>query len=83
MKQHHFVISFDEATGAWKWDTDAEEARFEDGTIYTEATEEWSNGYLGDSIYEPNEEILVEQLKRALWTMNLVNGAFAQGEENE
>jgi hypothetical protein len=83
MKQHHFVISFDEATGAWKWDTDAEEARFEDGTIYTEATKEWSNGYLGDSIYEPNEEILVEQLKRALWTMNLVNGAFPQGEEDE
>lgn len=81
MKQHHFVISFDEATGWWSWDTDSEEARFGDGTIYTEATNEWSSGYLGDGEYEPNEEILVEQLKRALWTMNLVNGAYPQGKE--
>jgi hypothetical protein len=83
MKQHHFVISFDEATGAWSWNTDSEEAHFEDGTIYTEATNEWSSGYLGDGVYEPNEEILVDQLKRAVKIMNLVNGAGAQGEENE
>jgi hypothetical protein len=83
MKQHHFVISFDEATGAWSWNTDSEEAHFEDGTIYTEATNEWSSGYLGDGVYEPNEEILVDQLKRAVKIMNLVNGAGAQGEEDE
>lgn len=81
MKQHHFVISFDETTKAWKWDTDVEEARFDEGTIFED--DQWHSGYLGDGEYEPNEEILVEQLKRALWTMNLVNGAFPQGEEDE
>jgi hypothetical protein len=83
MKQHHFVIAYDTETNTWYWDTGTEEARFEDGTIYTEATNEWSSGYLGDGVYEPNEEILVDQLKRALKIMNLVNGAGAQGEEDE
>ena len=83
MKQHHFVVVFDEQTKAWSWDTGTEEARFEDGTIYNTATDEWSGGYLGDGEYEPAEEMLIEQLKRALWTMNLVNGAYTEDEEDE
>jgi hypothetical protein len=83
MKQHHFIISFDEITGAWKWDTDAEEARFVDGTIYNESTGSWTSGYLGDGEYEPAEDGLIGQLKHALWTMNLVNGALPQGDEDE
>jgi hypothetical protein len=81
-KVHHFVVSFDEATGKWKWDTDSEEARFEDGTIYNPENDEWSNGYLGDGIYEPNEEILVEQIKHSMWVMNLVNGKVSDGADN-
>jgi hypothetical protein len=80
-KQHHFVVSFDESTGKWTWDTDAEEARFEDGTIYNQDTNEWSSGYLGNGEYEPAEDNLVEQLKHALWCINLVNGKADDSDE--
>jgi hypothetical protein len=73
-KEHHFVVSFSEETGKWKWDTSVEEARFEEGTIFNYDTNEWSSGYLGDGEYEPAEEGLIDQLKHALGVMNLVNG---------
>ena len=73
-KEHHFVVSFNEETGKWKWDTSVEEARFDEGTIFNYETNEWSSGYLGDGEYEPAEEGLIEQLKHALGVMNLVNG---------
>ena len=79
-KEHHFVVSFNEESGEWKWDTDVEEARFEEGTIYNIDSNEWSSGYLGDGEYEPAEEGLVEQLKHALYVMNLVNGKVGEGE---
>jgi hypothetical protein len=80
-KEHHFIVSFDEATGKWHWNTDQEEVRFVDGTICNYDTNEWSSGYLGDGEYEPAEESLVEQLKRALGIMNIVNGV--SGGEDE
>jgi hypothetical protein len=73
-KVHHFVVSFDEGTGKWQWDTDAEEARFVDGTICDTDTNSWWSGYLGDGEYEPAEDNLIEQLKHALGIMNIVNG---------
>jgi hypothetical protein len=79
-KEHHFVVSFNEETGKWKWDTDVEEARFEEGTIYNTDSNEWSSGYLGDGKYEPAEKELVEQLTHALYVMNLVNGKVKDGE---
>ena len=78
MKQHYFVVSFDETTGAWKWDVDVEEARFDEGTIFE--NDKWHSAYLGDGEYEPAEEGLIGQLKHALWTMNLVNGALPEEE---
>ena len=82
-KQHHFVIKFDEETKLWSWDANVEEARFDEGTIFNYDTNEWSSGYLGDGEYEPAEEGLIEQLKHALGVMNVVNGAYPQGEDNE
>jgi hypothetical protein len=73
-KVHHFVVSFDEGTGKWQWDTDAEEARFVDGTICDTDTNSWWSAYLGDGEYEPAEDNLIEQLKHALGIMNIVNG---------
>jgi hypothetical protein len=73
-KEHYFVVKFDEQTGTWSWDTDIEESRFGDGTIYNSDTNEWSSGYLGDGEYEPAEDGLIEQLKHSLYVMNLVNG---------
>ena len=72
-KEHHFVVTFSEKTGEWKWDTDVEEARFEEGTIFNYDTNEWSSGYLGDGEYEPSEDMLIEQLKQGLHTMNLMS----------
>jgi hypothetical protein len=82
-KEHHFVVSYNEATKEWKWDTSVEEARFDEGTIFNYETNEWSSGYLGDGEYEPAEEGLIEQLRQALNVMNIVNGAYPQGEDNE
>jgi hypothetical protein len=79
-KEHHFIVKFNEETGAWSWDTDVEEARFDEGTIFNYDTNEWSSGYLGDGEYEPNEEELVNQLKHALYVMNLVNGKLESDE---
>jgi hypothetical protein len=70
MKQHHFVIAYDTETNAWYWDTDSEEARFVDGTIYDKSTESWSSGYLGDGEYEPQENDLANILQTNLRAMN-------------
>ena len=67
-KEYHFVIKFDEGTGIWSWDTDVEEARFDDGTIYNSDTDKWLSGY------ESEQENLVGQLLKGIWAMNLVNG---------
>lgn len=72
-KEHHFVVTFNEQTGEWKWDTDVEEARFDEGTIFNYDTNEWSSGYLGDGEYEPAEDRLIEQLQQGLHTMNLMS----------
>lgn len=69
-KEHHFILSYNEGTELWSWDVDVEEARFEEGTIFNYDTNEWSSGYLGDGEYEPSEDKLVEQLKKALEILN-------------
>ena len=79
-KEHHFVVSFNEETGKWQWNTDSEEAHFDEGTIYNSDTEEWSSGYLGDGEYDPAEGELVEQLKHAIYIMNMVNGKTIDNE---
>jgi hypothetical protein len=73
-KIHHYIVSFDTSTGAWKWDTDLEADKFDDGTIFSYEDHEWSSAYLGDGEYDPDEENLINQLKHALGVMNLVNG---------
>jgi hypothetical protein len=70
MKQHHFVIAYDTETKTWYWDTDQEEARFVDGTIYDKLAESWTSGYLGDGEYEPQEADLATILQTNLRAMN-------------
>ena len=69
MKQHHFVIKFDEETKLWSWDTDAEEV-FHDGTIYDPATNEWSNAYKGAGEYDETDNDLADILLANIRTMN-------------
>jgi hypothetical protein len=70
MKKHYFVIAYDTQTNLWSWDTDQEELRFDDGTIYDETTKEWSSGYLGDGEYEEHEPELAQILQTNIRAMN-------------
>ena len=35
MIEHHFIIKYSKE-GGWEWDTDTEEARYPDGTVWNE-----------------------------------------------
>lgn len=70
MTQHHFVIAYDTETKLWSWDTDQEELRFDDGTIYNEQTKEWSSGYLGDGEYDESDSDLATILQTNIRAMN-------------
>jgi hypothetical protein len=69
-KQYHYVLVFDTKTNGWTLDTDCEELRFPEGTIWNEETQVWESGYLGDGIYEPMEEKLSEAIVTALAVLN-------------
>jgi hypothetical protein len=71
-KQHHYVLVFDTKTNGWTLDSDCEEVRFPDGTIWNEDTQLWESGYLGDGTYEPMEEQLGEALNSALAVLNSI-----------
>ena len=47
MAEHHYIIKFDDITGEWSQDTDSEEVRFPDGTIWDEKTGTWNYSYQG------------------------------------
>jgi hypothetical protein len=68
-KEHHYVIVYREETG-WEIDTDSEEARFPDGTIFNTETNEWEYGYLGDGEYNKDEKAITWQLSKAIGQMN-------------
>jgi hypothetical protein len=64
-KQYHYVVSYKEGEG-WAIDTDSEETRFPDGTIYDTEKNEWQFGYLGDGKFNGREQELTEQLMEIL-----------------
>jgi hypothetical protein len=64
-RQYHYVVSYTEGEG-WAIDTDSEEARFPDGTIYDIENGEWQFGYLGDGKFNGREQELTEQLMKML-----------------
>jgi hypothetical protein len=76
-KQHHFILVYDTKTEGWELDTDCEELRFPDGTIWNEESQSWETGYLGNSIYEEKEEELAEAITKVLAILN------SPKEENE
>lgn len=69
-KQHHFILVYDTKTEGWELDTDCEELRFPDGTIWNEESQVWETGYLGDSVYEEQEEELGEAITKVLAILN-------------
>lgn len=71
-KQHHFILVFDTKLGEWALDSDCEELRFPDGTIWDEERQVWETGYVGDGIYEPMEQKLSEAVNSALAVLNSI-----------
>jgi len=79
MIEHHFIIKYSKAEG-WEWDTDSEELRYSDGTVWNEQTQEWSSGYVGwngekgEAEYLDDDDLIGEQLGAIL---TIANGANA------
>jgi hypothetical protein len=71
-KQHHYILVFDTKTNEWTLDSDCEEVRFPNGTIWNEETQVWESGYVGDGTYELMEEQLGEALNSALAVLNSI-----------
>lgn len=67
--EHHFIVKYSTENG-WEWDTDSEEMRFQDGTIWNSDTQEWSIGYAGDGEYVDNDDVIGENLGSAIQLMN-------------
>jgi hypothetical protein len=78
MIEHHFIIKYSKAEG-WEWDTDSEELRYSDGTVWNEQAQEWSNGYIGwnkekdEGEYLDDDDLIGEQLGAILDIANSEN----------
>jgi hypothetical protein len=70
MAEHHYIIKFDDETGTWSHDTDTEEAKFPDGTIWDEAENEWKYAYQGDGEFYRNADVYDDYLSHIISTMD-------------
>ena len=79
MIEHHFIIKYSKEEG-WEWDTDTEEARYPNGTVFNDETKEWNSGYVGwneekgEAEYLDDDDLIGEQLGAML---EIANGAKA------
>lgn len=60
-KEYHYIVKYTEEEG-WTIDTDSEETRFPDGTIWNSESGEWEYAYLGEGQFNGKELELTEQL---------------------
>jgi hypothetical protein len=70
MSEHHYIIRYDSALDRWDLDTDNEDIRFSEGTIYDTDTDEWLSEYLGEGKYHPLADQLSKQIVAALDYLN-------------
>ena len=70
MRDHHFIIKYSEKTKLWEFDTDSEEARFPDGTIFNNKSKKWEHGYTGRGKFVLNEEQLAEKVTAMIKDLN-------------
>ena len=73
MKEHHYVVSWNEKSG-WSVGAEMEEGAFPNGTIYDHDTDEWDYAYKGNQQWEENEQELTEELQGILDLHNAHNG---------
>ena len=78
MKEHYYVIKWSKAEG-WEIDTDTEEARFPDGTVWN--GQEWelpySYGYDGEGLFNDGNDLITERLGLILSQANEKEDASA------
>lgn len=72
-KEYHYIVKYTENEG-WTIDTDSEETRFPDGTIWDTEAGEWQFAYLGNGQFNGKEEELAETLSNILDLHNQMEG---------
>ena len=70
--KHHFIVTYDAKTKEWSWDSDTEQVKFPDGTIWDETKQEWYRGYMGDGGYDPVDEKITEYFPHAIDALNML-----------
>lgn len=70
MAEHHYIIKFDDVTKTWSQDTDSEEVRFPDGTIWDEKKNDWEFSYQGDGQFYRNADTVDEQVTEFIEGLN-------------
>jgi len=71
IKEHYFIVKWSKQNG-WSIDTDTEEARFPDGTVWNGT--EWEYPYLGNGNYNDDNDLIATDLEEVLSETNLVRG---------
>ena len=71
-KEYHYVVKWSDENG-WEIDSDSEETRFPDGTIY-DSEQGWQFGYLGEGEYTGDEQELSDTLADILELHNSMKG---------
>lgn len=69
-KQHYFIIYFDTATKQWAHDPELEQVLFGNSTVMCDETNEWQNAYLGDGIFNDNNDDITDMLSAYLSKLN-------------
>ena len=70
MAEHHYIIKFDDVTKSWSQDTESEEVRFVDGTIWDDKEQAWFVPYQGDGQFYRNADVIDEMLSMHIEEMN-------------
>jgi hypothetical protein len=59
MKEHYYIIKWSKA-GGWELDSDTEEDRFPNGTVWNGS--EWEYPYEGDGVFNDNNDLVSQDL---------------------
>ena len=71
MREHHYIIKWSKAN-RWEIDTESEEARFPDGTVWN--GQEWELPYIGEGVFNDNNDLVTDQLEAILSRANEEEG---------
>ena len=67
MKEHYYIVKWSKA-GGWEIDTESEEARFPDGTVWN--GKEWELPYEGEGVFNDNNDLVTQDLEVILSQAN-------------